>query len=174
MFPPVAGTFSITRNPFSFRLFGPRATCSACNTQIYGNDIIMRKDHETIYHVSCFRCCNCKRNFSVGERCITDRTNGKIFCLDNSCRVYKEKKPRKTKKIVNETFALIWKIHLRERLSTQTFFNEFVKSCYCCPHQSRMFTNMSSLSSKVKLIKDKGNGKNQQIKNGKNQQISVC
>ena len=54
MFPPIADTFLMTRNLFSFRLFGPRATCSACNTQVYGNDIIMRKGHETIYHVYCF------------------------------------------------------------------------------------------------------------------------
>ena len=83
----------------SLRLFGPTANCAACHNQIYGNDLVIRKDLETVYHFSCFTCTNCRRAFCVGDRCITDRVTGKIYCYDNACRQpTKERKPRKTKK----------------------------------------------------------------------------
>ena len=79
LLPPIANRFSMTWNPSSFRLFGSRAICTAFNTQVCANDIIMWKDHEIVYHVSCFWGCNCKQNLSVGDRCIIDRTNSKKF-----------------------------------------------------------------------------------------------
>ncbi|XP_057316514.1 LIM domain only protein 3-like [Hydractinia symbiolongicarpus] len=80
------------------RLFGPTAKCAACQNQVYGNDLVIRKDSETVYHFSCFNCTNCRRAFCVGDKCVTDKITGKVFCLDNGCRQTKERKPRKTKK----------------------------------------------------------------------------
>ena len=86
------------------RLFGPTAKCMACHKQIYGNDMVMKKDAETVYHFACFNCANCKRAFCVGDRCVSEKSTGKIFCLDNGCRTNTaaSKKPRKARKTAKE------------------------------------------------------------------------
>jgi len=80
------------------RLFGPTAFCASCNQQIYGNDMIIRKDFNTVYHYTCFHCTNCKKEFCVGERCVTDKTSGQIYCLDNECKQVKDKNQKRFKK----------------------------------------------------------------------------
>ena len=91
------------------RLFGPTATCTGCGKQIFGNDMVMKKDADTVYHFACFTCTNCKREFCAGDKCVSDKSTGKIYCLENECRASttKEKKPRKSRK--KESTSNTWK-----------------------------------------------------------------
>lgn len=68
------------------RMFGRIGTCAVCQKRIEAYEMVM-KAHDNNYHIECFSCSKCHRQFCVGET--FSLINNQIFC-EYDAQLYKE------------------------------------------------------------------------------------
>ncbi|VDO09909.1 unnamed protein product [Rodentolepis nana] len=67
------------------RIFGSAGVCSACQTAIAPDEMVMRCNASTVYHLKCFTCAHCHSPLLPGERYVL--INGSPFCEQEFGRV---------------------------------------------------------------------------------------
>ncbi len=64
-----------------FRLFAPSGQCAACNRSIPAYEQVMTVTQGRVYHLECFKCSQCEKSFTVGDKYFL--VNNNIVCEDH-------------------------------------------------------------------------------------------